>query len=135
MAYRRLRWMGVAAVLFGFQGGGSEAGAQGNAVASLILSPSTIAGGTGNTSTGTVTLSAPAPAGGAIVTLASSNIELAATLPSITVPQGATTATFTVATNAGYRAYSNLSFNATISATLGTARNATLTVTAQPGPP
>src|SRR5688572_10189494 len=109
--------------------------AQTTAIASLTLSPSTIAGGSGSTSTGTITLSAPAPAGGATVTLASSNIELAATMPSVTVPQGATTATFTVATNAGYRAYSNLSFNATISATLGTARNATLTVTAQPGPP
>ena len=56
-------------------------------------------------------------------------------MPSVTVPQGATTATFSVATNARYRAYSNLSFTATISATLGTARNATLTVTAQPRPP
>jgi hypothetical protein len=113
----------------------SVALAQTPAIASLTLSPSTIAGGSGSSATGTVTLSAPAPAGGAVVTLASSNIELAATMPSVTVPQGATTATFSVGTNAGYRAYSNLSFTATISATLGTARNATLTVTAQPRPP
>ena len=109
--------------------------AQTPAIASLTLSPSTIAGGSGSSATGTVTLTAPAPAGGTTVTLSSSNIELAATMPSVRVPQGATTATFTVATNAGYRAYSNLSFTATISATLGTARNATLTVTAQPRPP
>jgi hypothetical protein len=127
--------MGVAAVLFGFHGGGSEVGAQGNAIASLTLSPSTIAGGTGNTSTGTVTLSAPAPAGGAIVTLTSANIELAATLPSITVPAGQTSATFSVGTNGGYRRYSHLSFTVTISATHVTTRSAVLTVTAQPRPP
>ncbi len=109
--------------------------AQSPSVASLTLSPSTIAGGSGSSATGTITLSAPAPAGGAVVTLASSNIELAAMMPSVTVPQGATTANFTVATNARYRAYSNLSFTAGISATLGTTRSATLIVTAQPRPP
>ncbi len=104
-------------------------------IASLTLSPSTIAGGSGGSSTGTITLTAPAAAGGVSVTLASSNIELAATMPGVTVPQGATTATFTVATNPRYRAYSNLSFTATISATLGTTGSAVLTVTAQPRPP
>jgi hypothetical protein len=105
-------------------------------VVSVTLSPTTIAGGSGSTSTATVTLSAPAPAGGAIVTLASSNIELAATMPSVTVPQGATSATFTVATNEGYRRYSNLAFSAAISAThAGSTRSATLNVTAQPRPP
>ena len=104
-------------------------------IASLTLSPSTIAGGSGDSSTGTLTLTAPASAGGVTVTLASSNIELAATMPSVTVPQGATTATFAVATNPRYRAYSNLSFTATISATLGTTRSAVLTVTAPPRPP
>ena len=105
-------------------------------IVSLTLSPATIAGGSGDTSTGTVTLNAPAPAGGAVVTLASSNIELAATMPSVTVPAGATSATFTVATNAHYRPYSGLAFNATISATHpGSTRSATLNVTAQPRPP
>jgi hypothetical protein len=122
-------------VLFGSHGGGSQVAAQGNAIASLTLSPSTIAGGSGDASTGTVTLSAPAPAGGAIVTLTSSNIELAATLPSITVPAGQTSATFGIGTNAGYRRYSNLSFTVTISATHVTTRSAVLTVTAQPRPP
>jgi trimeric autotransporter adhesin len=108
---------------------------QAPAVANVSLSPSTIAGGSGSSATGTVTLTAPAPSGGAIVTLSSSLVELAATMPSVTVAPGATSATFVVATNPRYRAYSNLSFNATISATLGTTRGATLTVTAQPRPP
>ena len=120
--------------------GGSSLGpaivsAQSPSVASLTLSPSTIAGGSGSSATGTVTLSAPAPAGGVVVTLASSNIELAAMMPSVRVLQGATTANFTIATNARYRAYSNLAFTASISATFGTTRSATLTVTAQPRPP
>ena len=105
-------------------------------VLSLTLSPTTIAGGSGDSSTGTVTLNAPAAAGGVVVTLASSNIELAATLPSVTVPAGATSAAFTVATNANYRAYSGLAFSAVISASHpGSTRSATLQVTAQPEPP
>ena len=38
-------------------------------VASLTLNPTTITGGSGGISTGTVTLNAPAPAGGVVVTL------------------------------------------------------------------
>ena len=110
--------------------------AQTPTVTSVTLSPSTIAGGSGDSSTGTVTLSAAAPSGGVVVTLASSNIELAATMPSVRVPAGATSATFTVGTNARYRQYSNLAFSATISATIGTStRSATLNLTAQPRPP
>ena len=115
--------------------GAAVAAFQSPAVASLTLTPSTIAGGSGASATGTVLLTAPAPAGGAVVSLSTSNIELAATMPTVTVPQGATSASFTVATNPRYRAYSNLSFTAAISATLGATRSATLTVTAQPRPP
>ena len=50
-------------------------------VAGLTLSPTTILGGSGGSATGTVTLNAPAPEGGVVVTLASSNVELAATMP------------------------------------------------------
>ena len=106
-------------------------------IVALTLNPSTIAGGSGATSTATITLNAPAPAGGVVVTLASSNLELAASVPSITVPEGATTATFVVGTNANYRRYSGLAFEATISATHGpTTRSAVLSLTAQarPGP-
>jgi hypothetical protein len=109
---------------------------QTSGILSVTLSPTTIAGGSGDFSTATVTLSTPAPAGGAVVALTSSNIELVATMPSVTVPAGATSATFTVATNPHYRPYSQLSFSATISATyLGSTRSATLTLTAQPRPP
>jgi hypothetical protein len=102
---------------------------------SLTCSPSIIAGGSGDVATCTVTLTAAAPAGGTVVTLTSSLIELAATLPSITVPAGQSTATFTVATNGQYRPYSGLGFTATISASAnGTTRSATVSVTAQPMP-
>ena len=102
---------------------------------SLTCSPSIIAGGSGDSATCTVTLSAAAPAGGTVVTLASSLTELAATLPRVTVPAGQSTATFTVATNSAYRPYSGLGFDATISASAnGTTRSATVSVTAQPKP-
>lgn len=61
---------------------------------SLTLTPATFAGAC-KTSTGRVTLSGPAPAGGAVVDLSDTNP--AATLPaSVTVPAGATTAKFTI---------------------------------------
>jgi hypothetical protein len=64
----------------------------------------------------------------------SSNVALAATLPTVTVPAGQTTATFDVVTNAGYRRYSGLPFSVTITATHVTSRSAVLNVTAQPRP-
>lgn len=61
----------------------------------LILSPSTVTGG--SSSTGLVTLESPAPAGGTTVTLGSSNTE--ASVPgSVLVPAGQTTATFQITT-------------------------------------
>jgi len=102
---------------------------------SLTCSPSIIAGGSGDSATCTVTLSSPASAGGTVVTLASSLIELAASVPTITVPAGQSTAPFTVTTNAQYRPYSGLGFDATITASAnGTTRSATVSVTAQPKP-
>src|SRR5260221_2186299 len=65
-------------------------------LSSLTLNPTSVVGGV-QSSTGTVTLSSPAPAGGAQVALASDSG--AATLPSsVTVSPGATSATFTVNT-------------------------------------
>jgi outer membrane protein assembly factor BamB len=65
-------------------------------LASLALNPTTVKGGV--PSQGIVTLSGPAPASGAVVTLAS-NRKAAAKVPaSITVPAGATSATFTINT-------------------------------------
>lgn len=67
------------------------------ALNALSLSPSTVVGG--NSSTGTVTLSAAAPSGGTVVTL--SDDSAAATTPaSVTVAAGATSANFTVTTSA-----------------------------------
>jgi hypothetical protein len=62
---------------------------------SLGLNPGRVAGGT--PATGTVTLSEPAPAD-VVVTLASTNAGAAAIPAFVTVPAGATTATFPVAT-------------------------------------
>lgn len=104
-------------------------------IVSLTLNPTTISGGSGASSAGTVTLNAPAPAGGVVVTLTSSNVELAASVPEITVPEGASQATFTVGTNRHYRRFSGLGFTVTISAAHGgVTRSATLNVTAQPRP-
>ena len=110
--------------------------AEAQTVSSLACSPSTITGGSGGSSTCTVTLSLAAPTGGTVTTLTSSLLELAASVPRVTVPAGQTTATFTVATNQNYRRYSGLAFSATISATAnGGSRSATVNVTAQPRPP
>lgn len=108
--------------------------AHAQSVTSLACSPSIIGGGSGGSATCTVTLSAAAPSSGTRVALTSSLIELAASVPSVTVLGGQTTANFTVTTNANYRRYSLLAFNATISATNEATASATLSVTAQARP-
>jgi len=92
-------------------------------VSSLTLNPTSVIGGL-QTSTGMVTLGAPAPAGGAQVMLSSSNG--AASVPSsVTVPAGATSATFAVSTSVVL-----VSTLVTISASYnGTTQTATLSVT------
>ena len=102
---------------------------------SLTCNPTVIAGGSGDSATCTVTLSGAAPSGGTVVTLTSSLVELAATLPTVTVAAGQSSGTFTVATNPNYRAYSGIGFSATITAAAnGTTRSATISLTAQPRP-
>jgi hypothetical protein len=64
--------------------------------ATLVVSPSSVTGG--NPSTGTVTLSVPAPAGGQVVSLATSHPQAARVPPSVTVLAGATSASFPVTT-------------------------------------
>lgn len=67
------------------------------ALASVGVSPASVTGG--QSANGTVTLSAPAPAGGAVVSLTSANP--AATVPgSVTVAANATTVRFSVSTGA-----------------------------------
>src|SRR5262249_57284340 len=66
------------------------------ALTSLRVSPSTVVGGT--TVTGPLTLSAPAPAGGALVTVQSSKPALATPPASVTMPAGTTSTTFAITT-------------------------------------
>jgi len=65
-------------------------------LSALSLNPTIVRGG--NTSVGTVTLTAPAPTGGLVVSLSSSNAGKAAVSSTVTVPGGSTTATFNIAT-------------------------------------
>ncbi len=67
-------------------------------VSSITVNPATVGGG--NASTGTVTLSGPAPTGGAAITLSSNQSSVATTPASVTVPAGSTSATFPVTTQA-----------------------------------
>lgn len=91
-------------------------------LSSLSLNPASVTGGAA--SIGTVTLGAAAPAGGAVVELASSNTAVATVRANVTVAAGATSATFTVSTVAC------ASGTVTISgAYAGTTRSAVLTVT------
>jgi hypothetical protein len=84
-------------------------------LSSFTLDPTSVRGGTA--SIGTVTLSAPAPAGGAEVPLSSSNAAVAPVPASVTVPAGATSASFTVSTSP---------VTASTSVTIGAANYSTL---------
>jgi hypothetical protein len=66
-------------------------------LSTLTVAPGSVAGG--NTATATVTLNGVAPAGGALVELASDS-PAALVPPSVTVPAGQSAATFSVRTNA-----------------------------------
>ena len=95
-------------------------------LSSLSLNPTSVVGG--NSSTGTVTLTAPAPSGGFVVNLSSSNTSVATVPSTVTVPAGATSANFTVSTQAVSSATS-----VTITASAGgVSRTATLTVNPAP---
>jgi hypothetical protein len=99
-------------------------------LSSLTLNPTTVTGGT-QSSTGTVTLSGPAPSGGAVVSLSSNNTNAARVPASVTVAAGATSASFAVSTSA----VSN-NTTVTISGTYaGTTRTAALMVRLQQTPP
>ena len=94
------------------------------ALSALELDPTSVTGGT--SSTGTVTLTAAAPAGGVSVALASSDTAVATVPASVTVAEGSTSASFAVSTS---EVGSDTSV--TISGTFdGTTRTATLAVTA-----
>ncbi|HKO96289.1 MAG TPA: SBBP repeat-containing protein [Pyrinomonadaceae bacterium] len=65
-------------------------------LSSLTLSPTSVLGG--NSAVGTITLSAAAPTGGAVVTLMSSNGAIAVVPQSVIVAAGASSASFSVST-------------------------------------
>jgi N-acetylneuraminic acid mutarotase len=92
-------------------------------LSSFTLNPTSVRGGLA--STGTVTVSAPAPSGGAVITLVSSNPNVATVPASIIVPAGATSASFSVTTSRVTRltsvvitaTYNNSSISATLQVT------------------
>jgi hypothetical protein len=91
-------------------------------LSSLALNPASVVGG--NTSQGTVTLTAAAPSAGAVVALSSGNTAVATVPASVTVPGGATSASFTV-TSKVVTASAPVTLGATYSSVT---RSATLTV-------
>jgi len=97
-------------------------------VIGVSLSPATVGGGT--SSAGVVTLGSPAPAGGAVVQLFSSNTNAATVPATTTVPAGASSANFTITT----RALSG-DTQVTISALLQLSASTALTVKAPAAPP
>jgi hypothetical protein len=96
-------------------------------LSALTLSPTSVVGG--SSSQGTITLTSAAPSGGAIVALSSSNTAVASVPASVTIPSGATSATFTIPTQTVSTATS-----VNISAAYGGVSK-TATLTARPPPP
>ena len=92
-------------------------------VLSLSLSPTSVKGGA-TTSTGTIILSSPAPAGGVSVTQTSSDTSAATLAPKLNIPAGATSAKFKITT---YAVAATRTVTIT-SALNGTSKTASLTV-------
>jgi len=124
----------LAILLYSYScGGGAAPGNSSSSQASqisfsLTLNPTSVNGG--NTSTGEIILSAPAPSGGAVFSLSSNNTSVATVPPSVSIAAGLTMAAFPVSTSA-----TSNSTTVTISASnSGLAQTASLTVTPQPPP-
>ena len=93
-------------------------------LSSVSLNPTSVTGG--NSSSGTVTLTGPAPTGGATIALSSSNTAVAqVAVPSVTVPAGQTSAGFSV-TTVSVASTTQVTISGTYPA--GTTRTAALTV-------
>jgi hypothetical protein len=90
----------------------------------LTVSPTDVIGG--DPATGTVTLSAAAPAGGFVVDLTSDNPAAATVPPSVTVPAAATQGTFPVTTHQVTNAQSALVIG-TVGGNFSTERHAVIT--------
>lgn len=94
-------------------------------LSAISLNPSTVTGGT-STNSNAVTLGNPAPSTGASVTLTSSNSSVASVPATVTVPEGATSARFSINTSNVTSAV-----NVTIASTYsGATQTATLNVVA-----
>jgi hypothetical protein len=91
-------------------------------LSSVTVNPTSVTGGTA--SQGTVALTSPAPSGGAVVALATSNSSVSSIPPSVTVVAGDTSASFTV-TTAVVSAQTTLTITASLD---GVTRTASLTV-------
>lgn len=104
----------------------SAGGSQAPHLTGLTLSPTSVVGG--NTVTGTVVLSGPAPSNGTQITISSNN-KSAVVPDSITVPAGQPTTTFDITTTAV-----TSSQTATVSASLGNS-NLTAVLTISPSSP
>jgi hypothetical protein len=105
------------------------AGPTAPSLASLAVTPASVAGGTN--ATGTVALTAAAPSGGLSITLATGNSSVAQVPPIVTVPAGQTQASFPVTTSSV-----GASTPVTITAfSDSTSRTATFTVTPASTPP
>ena len=98
---------------------------EGTTLAGLTVGPTTVTAPA--KSTGTVTLNGAAPAGGVSVTLSSSDTGKATVPATVIVPEGASSATFTISTLTGRLGGGNNTV--TITATLGSSRvSATLNI-------
>ena len=98
-------------------------------LSAVSVNPTSVVGPTA--ATGTATLTAAAPAGGAVVTLSSSNPAVASVPASVTVAAGTSSASFSVSTSA-VGAITSVTLTGTYN---GTSRTSTLTVTPVPAPP
>ncbi len=96
-------------------------------LATLVLQPAALTGGA--SASGSVSLSAPAPAGGAVVALAS-NTTAVRVPSSVSVAQGASSASFTVTT----AAVTSRTLGTVSASWQGSTRSATLTVDPAPAP-
>jgi len=94
-------------------------------ISSVTLNPSTVKGG--SVSTGTVTLNGPAPVGGQVISLSTGASKAILSTNSLTIPQGATSGTFSVSTLTVTSNYS-----AVISAKIGTSTSTSATLTITP---
>src|SRR5215218_3015930 len=92
---------------------------------SLAVSPTDVVGP--DSATGTVTLSSAAPSGGFTVDITSDNTAAATVPPSVTVPAGSTSATFTVSTKQLTNAQSAIIIG-TVGGDFSTEKHAVITV-------